>query len=162
MTWTTPRTWVAGEPLTAAQLNEQVRDNLSVFAPMMTAWSAYTPTLGGGWVLGNGSLAGAYFQIGKLVFFNILYQVGSTDTKSGVLSFLLPTPAKSVFSMPVGVAFLADDSSSARASRTAASVGGNTIRIRGGTSTADDVSATVPWTWATNDTIEVNGNYEAA
>lgn len=28
MTWTTPKTWVAGSALTAAELNEQVRDNL--------------------------------------------------------------------------------------------------------------------------------------
>lgn len=28
MAWTTPKTWVAGNTLTAAELNEQVRDNL--------------------------------------------------------------------------------------------------------------------------------------
>lgn len=30
MTWTTPRTWVAGEVLTATHLNAQVRDNMSL------------------------------------------------------------------------------------------------------------------------------------
>ena len=29
MAWTTPKTWVAGNTLTAAELNEQVRDNLT-------------------------------------------------------------------------------------------------------------------------------------
>ena len=28
MSWTTPRTWVTGEIVTAAQMNEQVRDNV--------------------------------------------------------------------------------------------------------------------------------------
>lgn len=31
MSWTTPRTWVAGEVVTAAMLNAQVRDNLFMF-----------------------------------------------------------------------------------------------------------------------------------
>lgn len=36
MSWTAPATWLAGSTLTAAQLNEQVRDNLSyLYSPQM-------------------------------------------------------------------------------------------------------------------------------
>lgn len=34
MAWSTPATWVAGAVLTAAQLNQQVRDNLSFLAEL--------------------------------------------------------------------------------------------------------------------------------
>ncbi len=33
MAWTAPRTWVAGEVVTAALLNTHVRDNLQVLNP---------------------------------------------------------------------------------------------------------------------------------
>lgn len=33
MAWTTPMTWVANTPLTAAQLNQQLRDNMNETAP---------------------------------------------------------------------------------------------------------------------------------
>lgn len=49
--WTTPRTWVSGETVTSAMMNEQVRDNLNVLAtaPRVVAVNV-TPagTLSGG------------------------------------------------------------------------------------------------------------------
>jgi len=43
MAWTSPRTWVAGETVTAAQLNEQIRDNLD-FLHSKDHASAYDST----------------------------------------------------------------------------------------------------------------------
>lgn len=36
MAWVTPRTWVTNEIVTAAQLNEQIRDNMNETAPAVT------------------------------------------------------------------------------------------------------------------------------
>lgn len=55
MAWTTPRTWVPGEVVTAAQLNTHLRDNLSdLDSRMNTAVQLVQETETG--VDGNGSL----------------------------------------------------------------------------------------------------------
>jgi len=49
------------------------------------AWTAYTPTLGGtGWAIGDGTVLGAYCQIGKVVFFRASVTFGSTSTFGAV------------------------------------------------------------------------------
>lgn len=45
MTWTSPRTWVAGETVTASILNTHVRDNLLDLAGTTAAWTAWSPTV---------------------------------------------------------------------------------------------------------------------
>lgn len=99
MGWTTPRTWVAGEPLTAGQLNEQVRDNLNVLAPFAAPWGTFTPEWTAGTTnpsIGNGSIVGRYMQIGTTIFFSTMLTIGSTtNLGSGTYSFGLPLPARS-------------------------------------------------------------------
>jgi hypothetical protein len=41
MAWTAPRTWVAGEIVTAAYMNTHVRDNLLT----LSTWAAWTPQI---------------------------------------------------------------------------------------------------------------------
>ena len=57
MAWTNPRTWVAGETVTAAYLNTNVRDNLnSLRAGIVTSTSAVSnqgPTSGGQEIVGT-------------------------------------------------------------------------------------------------------------
>lgn len=63
------------------------------------AWSSYTPT----WTatssnptIGNGTLTGAYLQLGSIVFFRIRVEIGSsTNLGSGLYSFALPVAPKS-------------------------------------------------------------------
>lgn len=91
MAWTNPRTWTAGERLTAALLNLQVRDNLKAIGD---PWDAYTPS----WTaattnpsVGNGSLVGAVRQMGSLVHFRLLLTAGSSTTfGSGAWKMTLP------------------------------------------------------------------------
>ena len=44
MGWTTPRTWVTGEVVTAAQLNEQIRDNENALKGYLDDISQTEPT----------------------------------------------------------------------------------------------------------------------
>ena len=156
MAWTNPRTWVAGEKPSAATLNTHIRDNLKAIGD---AWTAYTPTLTN-WTLGNGTIVGAYSQAGKTVHWRVKYTAGSTSTYVGNATFSLPaTVTGSPFAFPVGRATLADISAGTRATRTALSTDGTTFLLRDEAGVT--VNATIPWTWATGDIIEVCGTYEA-
>lgn len=78
-TWSgTPRTWTAGEVVTAGLLNANLRDPL---VALSGAWNSYTPTWGLGITsIGNGTLDGRYIQVGKLVMFRVHLVGGSTTS----------------------------------------------------------------------------------
>jgi hypothetical protein len=82
MAFTTPGTAVAGEVLTAAFWNEQVRDQLDVLAPFFSAWTSYTPTIdqGANTNIATTAKAGRYLKVGRL----IIIQATATMNGSGV------------------------------------------------------------------------------
>lgn len=163
MVWSTPPTFVAGAALSAIQLNTYLRDNLNAIGD---PWTAYTPAWTGltiNPVIGNGSLAGAYTQAGKLVNFRVAITMGSTTTY-GTGQWRLTLP---VLPLAFRWTFLGD------------AVAGGAFPIRGiwdsalgvltlatpGTTAggADrTVNATSPGTWATGHTLFISGTYEAA
>lgn len=162
MAWTNPRTWVAGETLTAALLNVHVRDNLKAIGD---AWTAYTPTWGAtssNPTLGNGTLNGTYLQAGKLVMFRISLLFGSTTTVgSGNYTFTAPTAARYVTYQPAGTAQLLDSSVPATRPQLAAFNGSATQLILQDTA-GTPVTHNTPYAWATGDRIIISGTYEAA
>ena len=103
MVWTAPSTWLAGSVVTAAKLNEQLRDNLQAIGD---PWTAYAPV----WtaattnpVIGNGTITGAYIQAGKFIVWRFAIISGTTTTYgSGNYSISLPVPGNSLFPLPVG------------------------------------------------------------
>lgn len=158
MAWTSPRTWVSGEVLTAALLNTHVRDNLLELNSTTSTWSTYTPTLTAG-TLGNGTIAGRYKQIGKVVHFTAKFVLGSTSAVSTGLAVSLPvtstasTPASLIQGFAYDVSgnqgyWLAGEHS--------------TTTITPYINAAGTLQATSPFTWATGDSITVTGAYEAA
>lgn len=100
-----PRTWVVGEVVTAALLNQEIRDQIN---SMLAAWTSYTPT----WtaattnpVLGNGTLVGRYMKIGRTVQYHINLIPGSTTTfGSGGYSFDMPATSANAGASYVGTA----------------------------------------------------------
>jgi hypothetical protein len=123
------------------------------------AKSSYAPTITG-FTVGNGTVNGAQWRVGGLVFFHITVALGSTSAITGGISFAAPTGIdRNVISLDAviddfGVGF-----------RPAMATGyGSTIYFQGintsGTyGTAADVTSTVPFTWATNDAFSVSGFY---
>ena len=89
--WTaTPITWGAG-PLKSSDLNAQVRDFINSFGagtPYTCTWSGVSVNPSNP----NGSTTAAYTQIGKLVYFRIRIQIGTSfsNTTSGQYSLTLP------------------------------------------------------------------------
>lgn len=54
--------------------------NVTLAKVAAEAWTAWTPTVGGGWLKGNGTTAGQYVKIGRTVFIKGSFTVGSTST----------------------------------------------------------------------------------
>jgi hypothetical protein len=173
MAWTSPRTWVAGEVATAANLNTHVRDNLKAIGD---AWTSYTPTwtsTGSAPAIGNGSLAGAYILAGKLCHFRASVTFGTTTTfGTGAYSIGLPTAA---ITSPFYVATLMgwlDRNAGSGANRyqiqarvtTAGTVAPLFYVSVGTTGQLSNVTNTAPvaLTATAGDVIHISGTYEAA
>lgn len=155
MAWTSPRTWVAGETVTAALLNIHLRDNLKAVGD---AWTAYTPTTTG-ITLGNGTLTGHYSRPGQTVKFRIKLVFGSTTVLTGSPMFSLPVAAIAVRSFG-GTVTMLDDSASALKGGFYWNSTATALAVRDDASAA--LSSTNPFTWATNDEISISGSYEPA
>lgn len=161
--WTDPRTWVAGETVTAALMNTHVRDNLKAIGD---AWTAYTPTWSSDTTqpsIGNGSISGAFLNAGKLTLFRISLTIGSTTT-FGTGNYRLSAPSNDVDGVrwPIGQAMIRD--SSAADIRVwpviSTAAGTNTIQPLNPTSGTFWVQGT-PFTLANGDEVRVYGMYEA-
>lgn len=160
MTWVDPRTWLAGEKLSASKL-QTIRDSLKAIGD---AWSAYTPawsSTGTAPVIGNGTISGQYIQAGKLVIGEFSILMGSTTTfGTGTYSVTVPVAIGGpTILKPAGIGIALDGSTFYH--RVLHSVGSATVV----TLSDDDgtrVSGTVPFTFATADRITGSFYYQAA
>lgn len=166
MAWTSPRTWLSGEKLTAALLNTHVRDNLKAIGD---TWTSYTPV----WtaattnpVIGNGTITGAYAAAGKLIFYRISIIGGSTTTwGSGAYSFTYPPFAPKDTSNPGNpgtTGFMYDLNVTKPYCLTGIGNGSTTIRMLEGSANSfmsHNYPIAVP---ASGDEINISGVYEAA
>lgn len=102
-----PRTWVVGEIVSAALLNQEIRDQFNSF---YGAWTPYTPVWTGSTtnpVVNNGTLLGRYNKVGRDVQFHINLTCGSTTTYgSGNYNWTLPFSAANQGASMIGVAQL--------------------------------------------------------
>jgi hypothetical protein len=141
-----------------------------------TAWQTYTPTWGASTTnpsLGNGQIRGRYIVYGKMVHVQAWIGFGSTTTYgSGIWSISLPITAKdgwfagsgNPFGVGGGTALFNDTSASNIAGGIALlwDVGSGTPdwRIRMVSDAGSSITATVPWTWANGDDVQVSVFYE--
>jgi hypothetical protein len=133
------------------------------------AWTSYTPTLGGtDWAIGNGTIAGVYCQIGKVVFVRFGIQFGSTSTfgASAAPTISLPVTSRNAgyLNVRAGVRFLDASLSAAYAAvmqiPTNSTTG--TFQIVGTDGVLSNPTATAPFTWTNLDVINGIVTYEAA
>jgi hypothetical protein len=129
------------------------------------AWSTWSPTMTN-MTPGNGSVAARYVQIGRTVHYSLVITIGSTSVVGSPPKFTLPVAPNSsylTFRTEMGRGFLIDVS--AAVSRQPIGFwNGSAVEIYwwDATPTHQGVTATAPWTWATGDTIHLQGTYEAA
>jgi len=152
----TPFPFTASTVLTAAQLNA-IGESVA-FTP---AFSSIT--------IGNGTRSGTYVQVNKTVYFQAKVTFGSTTTLAANTDLTLPVAASGVTTLDsinfTGIFF--DSSASVFNLMYAIMIGTTAVRLLAITTTgtyagAADTSATIPFTWATSDTITVAGNYQVA
>lgn len=130
------------------------------------AWTAYTPTLGGtGWAIGNGTAAGAYCQIGKVVIVRFNITFGSTTTAGAdPLTISLPVTGNAV-GATMGTIRSFDASTGTQYGNTFQPAGASAIApvAANGTNGAYSSYYTTsgPFTWATSDQIEAALVYQA-
>lgn len=161
---TTPRTWVAGETVTAAHMNAEVRDALT---GVQAAWTSYTPTYAGINAIGNASVSAKYSQVGKCIRGYVKITMGSTTTFSAT-TFLIGLPVDAAANIGanhvVGSAFLLDSSvgSTTRTAGVVVTTAASTVMILAANlASSQTVTNLVPWTWATGDVLDFNFEYEA-
>ena len=171
MAWTTPGTAVAGDVLTAAFWNTQVRDNLIELAPFSAAWTSYTSTIGNGWTLGTGTITASYLQVGKFVAVRLKFTVGNGTKGAGIPTFTLPTNAISggYFGCDADLNDNTTDNILGKATINTAAFGTNVLAfqymlIDGSVLKFRSVSSTAPFTWVATDSMELRGPliYQAA
>ena len=162
MAWpTSVRTWLAGEKLTAALTNEQLRDALKAIGD---PWTAYTPTwtgAGGNPAIGNGSLTGAYVKAGRWVVNRIRITAGSTTTfGSGIYSFGLSHTATLTHQI-IGTAELLDVSAVAVYGRFVFVNSTTTVSLLSGADPGVQATQASPFTAASGDIWAIQCMYEA-
>jgi hypothetical protein len=130
-------------------------------------WAAYAQTPGG-ITIGNGTLSSRYQQIGKTVNVEILFTLGSTSAVTGTPTFALPAGLVAKISSYTfnGTVSLGDygaatyvglaNNPTGTGVYIAAFSTSGTYGVETGT-----ISATVPFTWTTNDYIAIKMTYEA-
>lgn len=165
MTWTAPRTWAAGETVTAAQLNEQIRDNQLALSEWATDWTPTWTGASGNPALGNGTIEGRYILVGDLVHFYIYLTIGSTTTLgSGGWRFDLPVLGVARRWMFDGMAY--DTSTTDEFPVLAIRTASDEISLRKHPTSAGgaliNVNSGAPFAWANGDLLYIAGTYEKA
>jgi hypothetical protein len=129
-------------------------------------WTAYTPTFTN-LTVGNGTLAARYLQVGKNVLVYFKFVMGSTSVMGTNPFFTLPVTAENVVQAVMGN-FYIQDSGVAEYTGTLLWRSNTLVdlRILGVNATylggPNQFSATVPFTWGTNDYFEGIFSYGAA
>jgi hypothetical protein len=114
---------------------------------------------------GNGTLNYAnYIQVGKLVYFTLRFTLGSTSAMGTDPTFTLPITGQSgVDNLSLCLLLDAGTATYSGKCEALATLGYLTVFNSAGTYVADSsITATVPFTWTTNDRIYASGSYTVA
>ncbi len=130
-------------------------------------WVSYTPTFTG-FTLGNGTVSASYSRIGDTVFVRASIGLGSTSSVTGAMTISNPVNNASADYMFIGQAVLwAFGGSGALNTGTIweSATGSSTIFASNASTTYlgnTDLSATIPFTWASGNFMRLQFQYKAA
>ena len=124
-----------------------------------SAWTSYTPTLGGGWTAGTSTATGAYERVGDTVHVRGKLVIGSGMALTSTPALSLPLAVKSGVTF-TGHAYLEDNGTTSYVA-VSEMWGSNAIIWGIGTNGSRfNLTSAVPFTWAVGDIIYFNGTYE--
>ena len=130
------------------------------------AWTTWSPTVSG-FTKGNGTEVARYCQIGKTVFFEYSFTLGSTSSVSGLPQISTPVTYKgSLIFNPCGEALIEDKDTAYYFGLVSLQTSTNNLLVyltKTDATYARDgyISATVPFTWGSTDRFFISGSYEA-
>lgn len=135
-------------------------------------WTDFTPTLSGGWLLGNSTYQARYTRVGRWVAFYAVIVIGSSATKGTTLTAALPVEATADAGAfctiranfhDVGTAkFVANGGYTSSSLNAITTIN---LNVENSSSTyvgETGVTSTAPFTWTTGDRISYGGMYEAS
>ena len=156
-----------GQVLTADTTVSPYKVKWATAAASGFTFQAWTPTFTN-LSLGNGTLTARYGTSGKFTHFELFLTFGSTTSVSGLIKFTLPTTPKNkatdqgqyvptmMLDAGTQIFFGMTQLPSSGPAEVYVTLANQTYVERSGT------SATVPFTWTTNDELIIVGNYEEA
>lgn len=134
------------------------------------AWTSWTPTLGN-ITVGSGTLACRYTRVGNTIYGIFYFKYGSGSSIGSGLTFTLPVTASAAHGAidryVIGQGVLNDNGGPVYAGvavTNASTTVANILRedAAGTSSNYQGVTASLPMTWTTNDSIAIPFTYEAA
>jgi len=131
----------------------------------LLAWQSWSPAFSGGWANGNGTWTATYVKIGKTVHWRAFFVLGSTTTKGTSMLVSLPVTAAYVNSTVSSSCLLVTGSSRYAGvviPNTTGTISVQTSVASATYTTANAITSTTPFTWATGDSVMLAGTYEAA
>lgn len=154
----TPFPFTTGQVLTAGNLNS-----------LFEVGVAFTPSLTG-MTLGNGTQTHTYQQLNKLIVVHGYIALGSTSTVTADIEITLPVTGKTYgATTPIGTTYMYDSSSGVTfsglvliGSSSTSSVTLVTQTITSSYLARGAISATIPMTWASGDSIRYQYVLESA
>jgi hypothetical protein len=159
---------IASNAVTTAKILDANVTNAKL-ASAAAAWTAFTPT----WtntttnpVIGNGSIAGYYSQIGRVVNFRVTIVCGSTTTYGTGTNYFFTYPvaaSANIQSRQPTCAIVIYDATSTGQTLYTGSHDAGSVRFLGRAHTATALfNATGPYTLVSGSSIHISGTYESA
>lgn len=130
----------------------------------LKAWVAFTPTISGGFTIGNGTFSNAlYCKIGKTIHYQFVFTYGSTSSAS-TLQFQLPVAARVANSQNHNGWCNAGSGNYPLLVRqnSTTTVSVQAINAAGTYASGTAITTLIPGTWATGNIIAITGTFEQA
>lgn len=93
MAYVTPNTWVTNDLITAAKLNQDLRDNVEFLHDSYAAWTSFTPSLTQSGAVTKTVTYAKYIQFGKTVHAQVYLSVTGSGTGANPVVVGLPVTA---------------------------------------------------------------------
>lgn len=170
MAWSSPRTWVTNEVVTAAHMNQEVRDNLDAALPDEVSAVAWTPNIEGTTFGSVAAQSGRRWRVGPLEFVWARFtgMGGAGGAFGGVFFVTLPSTVSGLTaSTSAGRGQTVGSWQSRDVSNASASEGGSVL-LRSSTEVhfARPVGGLVtdssPFAWVTDDILSFQAHYPIA
>ena len=163
----TPKTWVAGDTLTAAQLNAELRNALLGAFPLGPpdgAFTAYTPTLTQSATVTKTVTYGRYTRVGRLVIAQCELACTGAGTAANQVLAGLPVPAQGTTQKTIGQGYIFDASAAGLYKATVEISTAVSVAFRPTSTSANDFLGTAVFTaaLASGDLVSFSVMYEAA